>query len=144
MIAVCDANVLASGFVGFTRTDSTPGEILRRWRLDEFTLVYSREIRRELERTLEKPYFRQRRTLGELHNALELLDDWAAQTELTVAVAGIVADPDDDHVLAAAISSSAEYLVTGDRELQALGTYQGVHIVSPREFLTILDGADRA
>lgn len=32
----------------------------------------------------------------------------------------------------------AEYLVTGDKKLQDLRTYEGVTIVSPREFLDTL------
>ena len=56
MIAVCDANVLASGFIGFGRSESVPGEIPRRWRNADFTLIYSVELRTELERTLHKPY----------------------------------------------------------------------------------------
>jgi hypothetical protein len=46
-------------------------------------------------------------------------------------------------VLAAAVSADADYLVTGDRQLQRLGTYEGVRIVSPRDFLALLD-ADAA
>ncbi len=44
----------------------------------------------------------------------------------------------DDLILATAMSSQADYLVTGDKQLQDLGTYQGVTILSPRAFLDLL------
>ena len=47
--------------------------------------------------------------------------------------------PEDDLVLAAAVSARSDYLVTGDKKLQDLRSYQGVTIVTPREFLTILE-----
>ena len=47
--------------------------------------------------------------------------------------------PQDDLVLAAAVSAGADYLVTGDRKLLSLGRYLGVTIVSPRTFLTLLE-----
>jgi putative PIN family toxin of toxin-antitoxin system len=44
-------------------------------------------------------------------------------------------DPDDDMVLATAVSGGAAAIVTGDDDLLVLGSYQGVQIMSPREFL---------
>ena len=48
-------------------------------------------------------------------------------------------DPDDDAVLATTRLSRAEFLVTGDRGLLALSSYEGARIVTPRQFLSILD-----
>jgi predicted nucleic acid-binding protein len=44
----------------------------------------------------------------------------------------------DDLILATALSAQADYLVTGDSQLQGLGAYRGVAIISPREFLSRL------
>ena len=43
-------------------------------------------------------------------------------------------------MLATAVSAQADYLVTGDIQLQKLGTYGGVTILSPRAFLDLLQG----
>jgi putative PIN family toxin of toxin-antitoxin system len=43
-------------------------------------------------------------------------------------------DPDDDEVLAAAISGEAVFIVTGDRDLLVLGEYEGRRILTPRQF----------
>lgn len=45
-------------------------------------------------------------------------------------------DPDDDHVLACALTAKADLIVSGDRKhLLPLGTYQGIRIVDPAEAL---------
>lgn len=43
-------------------------------------------------------------------------------------------DPDDDPVLASAAAGRCECLVTGDRDLLVPGEYQGIPILSPKEF----------
>ena len=43
-------------------------------------------------------------------------------------------DPDDDHILAAAVNAGCAYLVTGDKDLLALKNFADTGIVTPREF----------
>ena len=43
-------------------------------------------------------------------------------------------DPDDDHVIAAAVSGQADLIASGDkRDLLPLGSFQGIEIVTARE-----------
>jgi uncharacterized protein len=44
------------------------------------------------------------------------------------------ADPDDDRILAAALDANRSLLVTGDTDLLALKKFQGIDIVTPRQF----------
>jgi putative PIN family toxin of toxin-antitoxin system len=46
----------------------------------------------------------------------------------------ICRDPDDDQVLAAAMTANCRCIVTGDQDLLVLGSYSGVAIISPGEF----------
>jgi uncharacterized protein len=53
----------------------------------------------------------------------------------------VAADPDDDHVLAAAIVGSADLIASGDkRDLLPLGSDQGIPIVTAREAVERLEG----
>jgi putative PIN family toxin of toxin-antitoxin system len=47
----------------------------------------------------------------------------------------IIRDPKDHHVLACAIGGSADFIVTGDKDLLVLGSYQDTAIVTPSYFL---------
>ena len=51
----------------------------------------------------------------------------------------IQADPDDDAILECATVSHANYIVTGDRRhLLPIGEFEGVQIISPADFLTLI------
>jgi len=51
------------------------------------------------------------------------------------AIEPVCRDPDDDHVLAAALAADADCIVTGDADLLSLGSYGRTRILSVRAFL---------
>jgi predicted nucleic acid-binding protein len=59
-------------------------------------------------------------------------------TPITAQVSGVARRLEDDLILATAASAQVEFLITGDKRLQALVAYRGVAIVSPRESLEAL------
>lgn len=144
--AVLDTNVLASGFLG---GGGAPDLILRAWLRRAFTLIVSADIVAELARTLERPYFQQRFSADRRQATLDLLRRRGEMTRLTAKVAGVATHPEDDLILAAALSAGAEYLVSGDRQLLvsgdrqllALARYEGITIMAPRPFLAVLGEA---
>jgi putative PIN family toxin of toxin-antitoxin system len=48
---------------------------------------------------------------------------------------------DDDVVLATALAGKADVIVTGDEDLLVLKKFRGIEILSPRQFLEVLDRA---
>ncbi len=55
-------------------------------------------------------------------------------------VRGVTRDPDDDHVIAAAISARADLIVSGDRDLTELKSHRDIKIVSAAQALDIIAG----
>ena len=47
-------------------------------------------------------------------------------------------DPDDDHIIACAVTARASLIVTGDKDLLRLKEYEGIVIVRPKDFVRIL------
>jgi putative PIN family toxin of toxin-antitoxin system len=137
--AVLDANVILSGIVGFFRVESTTGEVMRRWQADQFILASSPAIVSEVEEGLAEPYFRARLEKSLVETTLLELRDAAGRVELSGSVRGVASHSEDDPVLETALVARADYLVTGDRPLQRIGQIEDVVIVSPIEFLRILD-----
>jgi predicted nucleic acid-binding protein len=134
MLVVCDANVLASGTLGLRGTHSAPGAVLRQ--------IPPRGCGRSIvgadpPRTLEKPYFAARLTEEERRAAVNSVRDVALDALLTREVHGVATHPEDDLVLATALSVTAEFLVTGDKALLALGPWEGVQIVAPATYLAL-------
>ena len=50
----------------------------------------------------------------------------------------VVDDPDDDKVIECAVVGKADYIVTGDHHLLALGQYGNISIVKATQFISIL------
>lgn len=129
--------MLASGFVRSNPT-APPAQLVELWNAGAYSLAVSQHIITELDRTFAQPYFQQRLTPEEIANALAALHTDAQFTALTVSVSGVATHLEDDLVLATALSAGADFLVTGDAKVQAIGNYQGVTVVSPRAFLQIV------
>ena len=134
-----DANLLASGALRM-RADAAPVRLIDTWRTGGFTLVVSDPLLAEVDRTLTKPYFTQRLPAAARQEFLALVRRRAVLTPLTVTVRGVATHPEDDLVLATALSGNAQFLVTGDHKLLGLNTYEGVVILSAQAFLALLPG----
>ncbi len=100
--------------------------------------MVSQHVLDELRRAFATRYFTRHLSAQQIAAALTALAAEATIVPLTVAVHGVATHPEDDLVLATALSAQADYLVTGDTQLQRLGAYQGVTILSPRAFLARL------
>ena len=50
----------------------------------------------------------------------------------------MVRDPKDDMIIACAVAAQADYIVSRDRDLLDLGTYQEIQIVTPEAFIQYL------
>jgi putative PIN family toxin of toxin-antitoxin system len=135
LVVVLDTNVWISG-VFFRR--GVPASILRAWRDRRFEIVVTPETLAELERKL-------REKVAEFGADPALAGEWVTYVETfarvvstTATVGGVCRDPDDDKFLSAALGGRASYIISGDRDLQVLGEYQDVKVLSPREFAELL------
>lgn len=142
--AVLDANVVVSALI---RPEGPSGRILERVaRGDGVRAVLSPAILDEYRRSLG--YAKVRRyvrlpaaEVGAWVDVLALLAD-IVPGERTVVV--VTADPDDDKYLSAALEGRAAFVVSGDRHLLDVGAYEGVRIVTPRQFLDLLENPRRS
>jgi putative PIN family toxin of toxin-antitoxin system len=137
MLVVLDTNTLASGAVA--PSGGAIASIIDRWRDGRLEVATSLHILDELERTLGHPYFAGRLSLDDIAMYLRFVRSTAIVAPLTIAINGVATHPEDDIVLATAISARAEYLIIGDAQLRKLGTFGGTLILRPREFMSILD-----
>jgi len=51
---------------------------------------------------------------------------------------GIVRDPNDDMIVPSAVAAIADFLVSRDKDLLTLGSYEAIDMVTPESFLPIL------
>jgi putative PIN family toxin of toxin-antitoxin system len=136
--AVLDCNVYVSAII---RPEGPPGLIVDRFvRASAFDLVVSPAIRAEMLAALAYP--KVRKSIRRQVDASRWFEDIVVLARLVpgeAAVTAASADPDDDVYIAAAIEGRCAYIVTGDPDLLVLEEHAGIQIVTPREFLTLLE-----
>jgi len=133
MRVVIDTNLLVSSVIA----QGTPRQLLQAARAGRFEWCTSNHLLAELQRVLGSAKFASRLTRAELNLETFMADLRRLATVVAPAqVPRIVpSDPDDDHVLAAAVAAGADLIVTGDSDLLPLGNHMGIAIVTARQAL---------
>lgn len=133
---VLDANVIVGSFAA---TSGALSEIAGAWQSQRFHVVLSDHVLQEAEIAWKKPYWAQRYASDEIDRLVSIVRRRSEFVAPTPGVSGVATHEEDDLVIATAIAGNAAYLVTGDKELLRLKSYKTVSIVSPQEFLEILE-----
>jgi putative PIN family toxin of toxin-antitoxin system len=127
---VCDTNVLIAGLVA----DGLCRDIVKR-RLPALELFSSKPLLDELADKLEEKF-------GVQPEELPLLAAYREKISIVEPrrlPKPICRDPDDDVVLATALAAEADAILTGDEDLLVLKMFQGIRILSPRQFVEMQD-----
>ena len=130
MRVVFDTNIYVSAF-------AIPGgqaeAALLKALAGEAQLVVSRAIIHELLDVLARKFGREPEELAHVAVFLAELAD-VVRSRRTL---GVLRDDADNRILECALAGRADVIVTGDRAMLELGEYQGVRIVTLREFLEV-------
>lgn len=127
MRIVIDTNVLISGiFFG-----GLPRQILSAVVRRQITACATVEIIDEYEEIVQEMITRKQGHLNStiltpLINAIEIMDP--------VTRVKICRDPDDDKFIGCAKDARALYIVSGDKDLLVISDYEGIRIVTAKEF----------
>jgi putative PIN family toxin of toxin-antitoxin system len=135
--AVLDTNVTVSAAIN---PKGPPAEIIRAWRAHRFTWVTSAPLLQELEKTLRSSRLQRYLVWNkeELADFLALVRQAARVVQPAHRLEVVTEDPADNRVLEAAVGGRADYIVTGDRHLIAIGSYMDVRIVTPARFVAVI------
>jgi len=123
---VFDTNVLVAGLVA----EGLCREIVET-HLPTHEPLLSNPLWEELEAVLREKFELEPAELP----VLELYRRRATWVEPLSLESSVCRDPDDDWVLATALAGGADAIVSGDRDLLDLGSFEGISILSPRGFL---------
>ena len=138
MKAVFDVGPIVSSTI---TTLGPSGQIMDAWYADQFELVTSPSILADLRRVLGYPHIRKRHQWSDTQ--IEAFVGFIAANAIVTSgrhhVEVVKDDPTDNKILACAEEGQADYIVTSDeRHLLPLGSFRGMPIVRPRQFLEIL------
>ena len=133
MRAVFDTNVLISAFVF---PGGAPESAYRAALTGRVSLITSPPLLAELGRILTDKFgWEDRMVEAAIGQVSRIANVVRPRTGLSV----IELDPDDDRVLEAAREGSADIIVSGDRHLLRLGTWETIRIVRVTAFLEELE-----
>jgi len=121
-----DTNVLVSAVA----TRGLCADVLREVLLSHNPVI-SRQVTDEITTVLRTKFGADPELIAEF---VQLLRQNAAVAQPTRIPDVALHDKADLRILAAAVTSGADVLVTGDSELLELGVLEGVRIISPRQF----------
>jgi uncharacterized protein len=139
MRVVLDTNVVVSAFLS---VKGAPARILALWEQGAFDLVVSEPLLAEYERVLAyKPVqARHRMDAQALAEVVQGFRASAIIVEPALRLVIVTEDPDDDKFLECAVAGGAAYIISGDSHLLDLREYQGIQILPPVAFLSLLAG----
>ena len=133
MRVVLDTNVVISALLWY----GPPHDILKLIEKKMLTLCMTPALIEELRDVLRRPSFsfriEERRTSSE--ELIAGVIDLATLHPNKKIPPVVKEDPDDDQVLACALASGAEHIITGDSHLLKLERWFHILILSPRQFL---------
>src|SRR3989338_1251788 len=128
MKVTVDTNFLISA----TQWDySVAHKLLKKLILSDAEIFTTKEILDEIAEVLERDFGYNKE---EVKNINEKILFFAKLVEPKQKVDIIKDDPDDNKVIACAVESSSDYIVTYDGHLLKLKEYKGIKIITPEEF----------
>ena len=132
--AVVDTNLFISGLFS---QGSLSAQLQDLWIKQEFELVTSVEILKEVSRVLHYPRIQQRFKPKEqtLRRFFRLVYRKALITKDLYQTDRITADPADNKFLACALEAKADFIVSRDPHLRNLKEFHGIQIVDVKGFV---------
>ena len=138
MRLVLDTNLLVSGVIAA----GLPRRLVDGAKAGEFELCTSDVLLAELLDVLSRGKFAARLAQAVL-TPQGIVDDLRRLAVVVIPTGTprvVPADPDDDHVLAAAVAGQADLIASGDkRDLLPMGSHAGIAIVTAREAVRRLE-----
>jgi putative PIN family toxin of toxin-antitoxin system len=135
MKIVLDANVIIAAFAARGLCES-----IMELCISEHEILLSDDLLDEILRNLR---LKVKLPASIVDNIAEFLHEHASFSVSIPLASDVCRDPDDIKILGLAVASSADCIVTGDKDLLVLKSFQGIPILNPRSFSDFLHSGEK-
>ena len=95
----------------------------------------SQKIINEVKSVFEREKIKGRLTPTQKDFVIKNFETFSKKIEPKIKLKVVKEDPDDDELFKVAITANTKYISSGNKHVQAVKSYRGVKVVSPKEFL---------
>ena len=139
--AVLDTNVLVSALL---TPNGPPAKILELALEGRLRIIISPAIIREIGLVFQYPRLKKtmqkhRLSAEEVEEAILKILKVAIITAGEKIIQGVSRDPADDLILSCAAEGQADFVISGDKDLTELGSFEGIRIMEPANFLQLIE-----
>lgn len=138
--AVVDTNVIISGLIN---ESNTPGLVLENWIEREYDLAVSQSIISELKEVINYDKLEDLIDMTDLEklNFIKRVKANSLLVEVNKGFKVLEDDPDDNKFFNVAVLAEADYIVSGDNLVLEVERFKDIKVVTPAEFLEILQNS---
>ena len=130
---VVDTNVLVSALVFKQKPEQVVSKIFQCG-----LFLFSDDTLEELIDVLGRPKFSKYISDETINDYIRLLDSFSIYVKPSQKVTAC-RDPKDNMILELAVAGKADFIITGDQDLLELNPFRNIRIVTPAEFLEIVE-----
>ena len=133
---VMDTNVIVSSLL---IREGNPALIFKMFLLGKIKNSITSEILDEIKEVFERQKITKRMSLVERDFILNALEEFSEKINPRIKLEEITEDPDDNKILECAVAGAVEYIISGDDHLLKRKEFRGIKIVSPAEFVKLME-----
>ena len=123
-------------YISATFWSGEPYLVVQKAVMQEIIVFVSDEIVKELRKVLARDFNIRKEYIEDIVKSVFFFTHLIGpREELSI----IKEDPDDDKILECALACKADFIVTQDKHLLKLKEFRGIKVVTPTEFLRILE-----
>jgi uncharacterized protein len=112
-------------------------DVVQTCRFSNIEVFISKEIISEIKNKLLEKFQWNEEQVGIF---LESILEFCNIEEVIEKISFIKDDPDDDKILETAVSGKCDFIISGDKHLLRLRTYEEIKILNPSDFLLLVKG----
>ena len=129
---VVDTNLVVSALLSEEGSPAIVFELILLELIENYT---SKEIIEEIKEVFKREKIRSRVKPEQIDFIINNFETYSRRVDPEISLNVVKEDPDDDKFFEVAVTANANYIISGNKHVQAIKSFKDVKVMSPKEFL---------